>query len=121
MYAWGAVAHTLFPLNIATIFLFFIFLFFGVFTTHVFYFVISSVCALCVHDSSEGHKAVMGLVMGLSYAKGRGGGMKCQGVFSSELGKRGKGEGGEGGGISFLWVCRASFSVLFLVWVLWPY
>lgn len=56
-------------------------------------------CALCVHDSSEGHKAVMGLVMGLSYAKGGREGMECQGVFSSELGKRGKGEGGEGGNI----------------------
>lgn len=76
-------------------------------------------CALCVHDSSEGHKAVMGLVMGLSYAKGgRGRNGVSRGLFKRIWEER---EGGGEGGISFLWVCRASFSVLFLVWVLWPY
>lgn len=55
-------------------------------------------CALCVHDSSEGHKAVMGLVMGLSYAKGgRGRNGVSRGLFK-RIGEEREGGRGEGGG-----------------------
>lgn len=92
MYAWGAVAHTLFPLNIATIFLLF-FLFFGVLPLTYFTLLLVP-CARCVSMTPRKDTRLSWVLSwGCHMLRGGGEGMECQGVFSSEFGKRGKGEG----------------------------